>query len=103
MAWLTTSDPLLATLWPDAPDDPTLDGLLGAAEDECRTFLGGADPAEIKDRHKIAVILHARAIARSAVTGGGDQLGPDGVTVTVYPMDRTVKRHLRPQGVPVVR
>jgi len=67
-----------------------------AGHSACLAFLNDAEPAEVLDRHKLAQVLQARALARSFTVGDGGMVGPDGETVTVYPMDWTVKRLLRP-------
>jgi hypothetical protein len=43
--------------------------------------------------------MQARAVYNSVKAGSGDQVGPDGLTVTVYPMDWNVKNLLRPRKV----
>lgn len=47
--------------------------------------------------------MQARALYRAGVAGSGENIGEDGFTVTVHPMDWTVKALLRPpSGIPVV-
>lgn len=93
------------TLWPDAPEDEeTLVRLLTSSYETCSAFAPVlADGAPVPERYKEAQVLQARAQARNAAAGPGDQVGPDGYTVTVYPMDRTIKAKLRPRsGKPVI-
>lgn len=95
--WLTPSDPLVVELWPDAPSDATAVVLLESAQEQCEAFLfPQVASVPIKGRFKVALLMQARAQHRSLVAGGGDQIGGDGFTVTVWPMDRTVKALLRP-------
>lgn len=92
-------------LWPDAPvDDTARDRALLSAHETCAAYAPTlADGAVIPERYKRAQVLQARAQQRNAAAGSGDQVGPDGYTVTVYPMDRTIKGLLRPRsGKPVV-
>lgn len=95
--WLDPNDPLVDELWSDAPSSPVLGVLLQAAEDQCAAYApvlaeGEAVPA----RYQLAVVMQARATYRSFKAGSGDLIGPDGMTVTVWPMDRSVKALLRP-------
>lgn len=103
--WLTSSDVDLASFWPGSIDlDPdALDAYLAAARKQCEDF---APPLEVgapvPHEYRLAQALQARALARSGIVGSGDQLGGYGETVSVFPMDWTVKRLLRPQTRPVV-
>lgn len=102
MAWLTEDDEALVTgLWADAPYDASVrHALIEAAQAQCEVFAGSVPSPEA--RHKMAVILQARALQRSTVAGSGDSMGGE-FTVTVFPMDWTVKALLRPAtGVPVM-
>lgn len=85
--------------WPDAAnlDEETLVDYLEAAYEQCLEFLNGREPSVLLHRHRLAQIMQARALARSTSAGSGDQVGPDGLTVTVFPMDWTVKNLLRPR------
>lgn len=99
-AWLTPDDPLVTELWPDAPSDETATVLIQSAQEQCEAYLfPQVATVPIKGRFKVALLMQARAQHRSLVAGGGDQLGGDGFTVTVWPMDRTVKALLRPPRV----
>ncbi|ARU50154.1 hypothetical protein CBR64_00105 [Cellulosimicrobium cellulans] len=53
----------------------------------------GPTPARFAKAQK----LQARALARSTYTGSNNETGLDGMTVTVFPMDWTVKNLLRPR------
>ena len=79
-----------------------LDRALGAAYDQCLMFLNNREPAldadgRVADRFWQAQVMQARAILRSGTAGSGDQLGGGDLTVTVFPMDWTVKNLLRPK------
>lgn len=97
--WLPADDPLVDEFWQDAPPSlPARELLLETAQDECIAYVGRSRvPAVIPARFKVALLLHARAIQRSATAGSGDVVGPDGFAVTVYPMDNNVKARLRPR------
>lgn len=80
------------------PDD--LDEVLAAAFEQCEAYLNGrvpTDPTTASARLRLAQTMQARALVRSAYVGGGDQSGIDGMSVTVFPMDWTVKNLLRPR------
>lgn len=92
----------LATVegWASDVDDETLVEVLTAAYEQCVIFLNGRIPAEgepVPARLALAQKLQARALLRSSVAGSNDGLGMDGLTVTVFPMDWTVKNLLRPK------
>jgi len=90
--------------WADVPvDEAVLASYLQAAYEQCVEYLPPVDlnpyPDPIPARFVQAQIMQARALFRSNVAGSGDTLGGDGLTVTVYPMDWTVKNLLRPKRV----
>lgn len=96
--------------WVDAPTDPdVLARYLTAAYEQCLEFLPHdaqgqpVVPSPTPDRLPLAQVMQARALYRSALAGGGDQIGGDGLTVTVFPMDWTVKNLLRPRRLPWTR
>ena len=88
--------------WPNLDDEVlpkgALSSLLASARIQCEAYApampGGAD---VPDNYRHAQVLQARALYRSGTAGSGDNMGGDGLTVTVFPMDWTVKRLLRPQ------
>ena len=91
--------------WPEAEDlaPDVLTSYLEAAYEQCAQFLPPAYlepyPTPVPHRWVLAQVMQARALWRSNVAGSGDQLGGDGLTVTVYPMDWVVKNLLRPNRV----
>jgi hypothetical protein len=92
-------------VWPEAEDldEAVLTSYLMAAFGQAVEFLPPVDlkpyPETIPDTWKQAQIMQARALHRSNVAGSGDQMGGDGLTVTVFPMDWTVKNLLRPKRI----
>lgn len=103
IGWVDTETDL--TDWADAPaDDAALARLLQAAFEQCAAYAPAlAEGAEVPGRYVLAQLMQARALYRSVLAGSGEQIGPDGMTITVYPMDRTVKALLRPRtGRPVI-
>lgn len=92
--------------WADAPmDDDTLTTLLLAAWEECERYAPTLpEIAPVPERYRQAQIMQARATLRSLIAGGADEIGGEGFTVTVFPLDRTVRQKLRPRvGRPKVR
>lgn len=111
MTWIIDgSDPRLPALWPAAaedyePDDPGLVAAFDVARIQCEAFaprLG--NPNNPPANYVWAQAQQARALTRAGVVGSGDQAGNYGDTVTVFPMDWSVKNALRPKrGRKVVR
>lgn len=84
-------------IWADAPtDDGYLFRLLDVARTQCETFAPdfvGRAPSN----YAHAQLLQARALWASGNVSQGDQFGDNsGLSVTVFPMDWTVKNLLRP-------
>jgi len=109
MPWVSATLEEARAAWPDAPeDDGELAAVLEAACSQCEAFapvLGDADLPDISQHARFvrAQIMQARALYRSGTVGGGDTFGAEGMSVTVFPMDWTVKALLRPPTRPVVR
>ena len=100
---------LARSFWPDAPlDDDVLEVVLDAAYRSCLAFapteayLPSSDEDLTTSAQTMAVVMQARAIYRSVTSGSGDSFGAEGLTVTVFPLDWSVKQMLRPQTRPVV-
>jgi hypothetical protein len=84
-------------VWRDAPgDDAELFVLMQSAKEQCEAFapaFTGAAPL----RFRQAQLLQSRALWASGSVSQGDQFGDGaGLSVTVFPMDWTVKNLLRP-------
>ncbi|MFT3832876.1 MAG: hypothetical protein QM711_06085 [Micropruina sp.] len=99
-AWITEStDPRLGVLWPGSADyGDDLELPLTVAALQCAEFapvlpVGAPTPPN----WVAAQILQCRALVRAGIVGSGDQVGGYGETVTVFPMDWTVKNLLRPR------
>lgn len=106
MNWLTASEidadeevqEWLSTVWSGWIDiDPgALAGVLEAARDQCDAWYH-FEPGAVPVRARHAQALQAKALVRSGAAGTDDTVGGFGETVTVFPMDWTVKRLLRPE------
>lgn len=102
--WLGASHiELVSRYWPNATDleADELDAVLTSAAIQCDAYAPDADV--IPDNYVHAQVLQARALWRASIAGRDDQIGMDGMTVTVFPMDWTVKALLRPKRGPWVR
>lgn len=95
----------LADYWPMAESEA--DGyplllLLTAARQQCEAFAPELAPgADVPESWRLAQAMQARALWRSQTVGSGNSYGSE-LTVTVFPMDWTVKLLLRPPGRPRV-
>jgi len=99
IGWLETTDSLVAN-WLDAPDSDELFVLLSSAYAQCLAFAPElAVGAVVPENYKLAQFFQTKALLRSQLAGSGDQIGADGMSVTVFPMDWTVKNLLRPKKV----
>lgn len=98
--WITDhDDPRLDVLWPGAADyDELLTFPLSVAAIQCATFAPTLPVgAPVPDHWVAAQVLQCRALVRAGIVGSGDQLGNYGETVTLFPMDWTVKNLIRPK------
>lgn len=109
VGWVTLDQARQA--WADAPlDDEVLSALLTAAYEECVAYAPplALDPVTgepvVPETYRQAQMMQARATYRAYIAGAADEIGGEGFTVTVFPLDRTVRQKLRPrQGRPKVR
>ena len=104
--WLDASSATLAELWPGSVDysPETVTEFLAAARAQVEAFAPTlADPDDVPGRYALAQALQARAIARATTAGDGGQMGGDGLTLTIFPMDWSIKALIRPvKGRPVI-
>ena len=100
VGWVYLDD--ITADWATTVTEDDLTDALDAAHAQCLAFLNGREPAlgadgRVPARFRTAQTKQARALIRADATGSGDQIGGDGLTVTVFPMDWTVKALLRPK------
>jgi hypothetical protein len=101
MSWNTLEQ--ARALWADAGGmaDTTLQMLLNSANADCFAFLDPVDginpePEDSTDSQRLAEVYQARARFNAIGSAGdGNQVGPDGMTVT--PLDWQVQQLLRPK------
>lgn len=104
--WVTPeelSQAPFASVWTDGADldEDTAELFLASARDQCVAFAPaptGDEDAPVPQSFRLAQVMQARALWRSGKAGSGDQIGGGEFAVTVFPMDWTVKRLLRPQS-----
>lgn len=95
--WLTLEQARF--LWADAPlEDVTLALLLDTAKEQCVAYaptlpLGAVIPA----RYTQAQLTQARALYQSTIANQNDNVGIEGFTVRVFPLDFTIRAMLRPK------
>lgn len=92
--------------WPgvDEVDLDELALLLASAQVQCAAFAPDlGDDVTVPANYRHAQVLQARALYRAGMAGSNDQIGLDGQSVTVFPMDWTVKALLRPKRGPWVK
>ena len=92
--------------WPgvDEVDLDELALLLASAQVQCAAFAPDlGDDVTVPANYRHAQVLQARALYRAGMAGSNDQIGLDGQSVTVFPMDWTVKLLLRPKRGPWVK
>ena len=118
IGWLSGPGRQVQNYWPGSVDVDAeeLGALLTSAAIQCDAYAPKMTITDIAvvgtttecedyapDNYLHAQVLQARALYRSTMAGSGDQIGVDGQTVTIFPMDWTVKNLLRPKRGPWVR
>lgn len=113
MTWVTNEQARALNPDLDTLDVDELGLYLDAAFEACAAFLprcrDGVEvdytlPAEATASRKLAQVMQAAALWKSTRSGPGNEFGAGEFTVTVFPMDWTVKALLRPKrGKPVIR
>ena len=86
-------------LWADAPlDDVFLYKLLQTAKEQCVAYAPVlAANAQVPIRYTQAQLTQARALYQSTIANQNDQVGIEGFTVRVFPLDFTIRAMLRPK------
>ena len=100
VGWLDIDD--VRDRWPDAVqmDDDELGDYLAAAYAACVAYLPPSADVEADNASwRLAQLMQARATWRALRAGTGDNIGSDGLTVTVFPLDWQVRQLLRPRRI----
>lgn len=100
-SWVTPEEvESWVAIWPDAAEleDEVLALFLTAAWEQCSSYAPALpEGQDVPSTWRLAQVMQARALYRNATAGRDDQITSEGYTVTVYPMDLTVKNLLRPK------
>lgn len=100
MGWIESPDDL-ETYWPQCQEEAygyQLNPFIVAAKTQCLNFAPALPVgADVPESYRLAQAMQTRALWRSQKAGAGNQIGADGMAVTVFPMDWTVKNLLRPK------
>lgn len=101
VGWVDPEALAISAPWAEAMDADDLDDVLWAAYGQCVEFLNGRVPEALSSARaaqlRLAQTMQARALVRATSTGADGSQGMDGMSVTVFPMDWTVKALLRPK------
>jgi hypothetical protein len=85
--------------WADAPlDDIFLYQLLDASKEQCVAYAPALElGAVVPIRYVQAQLTQARALYQSTIANQADNVGIEGFTVRVFPLDFTIRAMLRPK------
>lgn len=109
IGWVDTD--ALDTLWPQSTqlEAEDLALFLGAAHGACAPWAPALPlvpseldpavlvPAPVPDSWKLAQVMHAKHLNSRFRTGNQDSLGPDGYTISTYPLVLEARSLLRPK------
>lgn len=100
VGWVETED--VTERWLDAPDEPELSELLEIAHHLCLAYApplaaGAPTPAAWGK----AQLLQAQHVYARSKSGNGETTGPDGYTVSTYPLVMESRSLLRPKRSPL--
>jgi hypothetical protein len=94
------SDALKAEWW-DAPDQAELDALLGVAFEVCLAYAPPlAAGAVVPESWAMAQKLQAKHLFARDKSGNRESVGPDGYTVSTFPLVLEARNLLRPKRSP---
>lgn len=99
VGWLDTED--VVEEWMDAPDGGELETLLDIAYEACAAYA-----PELPAGTKVpagwgkAQLLHAQHLYARGKSGNGDSTGPEGYTISTYPLVLEARSLLRPKRSP---
>jgi hypothetical protein len=100
VGWVDTED--VTERWLDAPEEPELSELLEIAHDVCSAYAPAiASGAETPARYGKAQLLQAQHIYARGKSGNGDTMGPEGYTISTYPLVMEARSLLRPKRSPL--
>lgn len=87
--------------WWDAPDTAELDFLLGVAHEVCLAYAPAlAEGAPVPKSWALAQKLQTKHLYARDQSGNKDTVGPDGYTVSTFPLVLEARNLLRPKRSP---
>lgn len=99
LTWVTLD--VARSIWGDAASiaDDTLTLILATAEAQCRAFAPVlAAGVEVPANYVLATVTQGKSIYRALSGGGTQEIGPDGLIISVPPLDWHVQNMLRPRN-----
>ncbi len=101
MAVVGWVDPVaLAAKWFDAPEEPELTALLGAAYTVCLAYAPDPVPEIPPNTYALAQEMQVKHLYARSKAGNGDSMGPEGYTVSTFPLVLEARNLLRPRRSP---
>ena len=97
-SWVTPLE--VEELWPEAAELewPVLDRLIKSSWEQCSVFAPDLPEGQaVPESWKVAQVMQARSTYRASLTGSNNQVGDDGMVLTVFPLDWQVRQLLRPK------
>ena len=100
VGWVETED--VVEEWLDAPDGQELADLLETAHDSCSADAPALPAgAPVPKGWAKAQLLQAQHIYARGKSGTGDSMGPEGFTISTYPLVLESRSLLRPKRSPL--
>lgn len=99
VGWVESVD--LAADWWDAPDQPQLIELLGAAHENCLAYAPALEEgAPVPKAWAQAQVLWTKHLYARDKSGNKEAVGPDGYAVSTFPLVLEARSLLRPRKSP---
>lgn len=102
MRWFTGKNSELdqiCALWPGGYDleESAREMIFAAARTQCEAYAKPVQSDSVPDNYRLAQVFQARALSRAAINGTDGDILAGTETITMFPMDWTVKRLLNPE------
>ena len=96
IGWVETE--ALDTLWPQSAqlDEDDIELFLQSAYEACQPWAPAVTGA-VPHSFKLAQVMHAKHLSARFRTGNKDTIGPDGYTISTYPLVLESRQLLRPK------
>lgn len=90
----------LAAEWFDAPEEPELGRLLTAAYEVCLSYAPDPVPVPLPGTYALAQTMQVKHLFARSKAGNQDSIGPDGYTVSTFPLVLEARNLIRPRRNP---